>query len=148
LPLALVAENGYLLAMHSLIELPERADARGALTFAQQGDHIPFAVKRFFALYDLAKGTHRGGHAHRQQHQFLVMLAGASTITVDDGNTRTPVRLDRPNLALYAPPMLWLDLAEFTPGAICMVLTSDVYAESDYIRDRNTFLELTKANRS
>jgi hypothetical protein len=148
LPLAPVAENGYLLAMHSLIELPERADTRGALTFAQQGDHIPFAVKRFFALYDLAEGTHRGGHAHRQQHQFLVMLAGGATITVDEGHTRTPVRLDRPNLALHAPPMLWLDLTEFTPGAVCLVLTSDVYAESDYIRDRNTFLELTKANRS
>ena len=133
--------------MHCLIELPNRADARGALTFAQQGDHIPFPVKRFFALYDLAEGAHRGGHAHRQQHQFLLMLAGASTITLDDGGTRIPVRLDRPNLALYAPPMLWLDLNDFTPGAICMVLTSDVYAESDYIRDRNTFLELTKANR-
>jgi hypothetical protein len=127
-----------------LIELPERADPRGALTFAQQGDHIPFAVKRFFALYGVAAGANRGGHAHRAQHQFLVMLAGATTVTVDDGKNRTPVRLDRPNLALHAPPMLWLDLDSFSPDAVCMVLTSDVYAESDYIRDRAEFLKLAK----
>ena len=131
--------------LYRLIELPERADARGALTFAQQGDQIPFAVKRFFALYQFAPGTHRGGHAHRQQHQFLVMLAGAATITVDDGKSRTPIRLDRPNLALHAPPMLWLDLEDFSSEAVCMVLTSDVYSETDYIRDRAEFLDLTKA---
>jgi len=129
---------------HRLIELPERTDPRGALTFAQQGDHIPFAVKRFFALYGVAPGASRGGHAHRAQHQLLVLLAGAATVTVDDGKTRTPIRLDRPNLALHAPPMLWLDLDGFSPGAICMVLTSDVYAESDYIRDRAEFLKLAK----
>jgi len=129
---------------HRLIELPERKDGRGALTFAQEPDQIPFPVKRFFALYKLAEGTHRGGHAHRAQHQFLVMLAGAVTITVDDGKTRTPLRLDRPNLALHAPPMLWLDLDDFTADAVCMVLTSDVYSESDYIRDRTEFLKLTE----
>jgi dTDP-4-dehydrorhamnose 3,5-epimerase-like enzyme len=129
---------------YRLIELPERADPRGALTFGQQGDHIPFPVKRFFALYGVAPGATRGGHAHRAQHQLLVMLAGAATITVDDGKTRTPVRLDRPNLALHAPPMLWLDLDSFSPGAVCLVLTSDVYAEADYIRDRAEFLQLTK----
>lgn len=129
---------------HRLIELPERTDPRGALTFAQQGDHIPFAVKRFFALYGVAPGASRGGHAHRAQHQLLVLLAGAATVTVDDGKTRTPIRLDRPNLALHAPPMLWLDLDGFSPGAICMVLTSDVYAKSDYIRDRAEFLKLAK----
>ena len=129
---------------YRLIELPERADSRGALTFAQHGAHIPFPVKRFFALYGVAPGATRGGHAHRAQHQLLVVLAGAATVTVDDGNTRTPVRLDRPNLALHAPPMLWLDLDNFSPGTVCMVLTSDVYAESDYIRDRAEFLKLAK----
>lgn len=130
---------------HRLIELPERADSRGALTFAQEGSQLPFSVKRFFALYGVAPGAGRGGHAHRAQHQFLVMLAGSVTVTVDDGQTRTPLRLDRPNLALYAPPMLWLDLDGFSEGAVCMVLTSDVYSEADYIRDRAEFLALTKA---
>jgi hypothetical protein len=62
---------------------------------------------------------------------------------VDDGMARTPVRLDRPNLALHVPPMLWLDLNEFTEDAVCLVLASDIYTESDYIRDRAEFLSLT-----
>lgn len=125
---------------HRLIELPERADARGSLVFAQNGDQIPFTVKRFFALYGLPTGAVRGGHAHRAQHQLLMMLSGRATITVDDGKRRTAVRLDRPNQALHIPPLLWLDLDDFTPGAVCMVLTSDLYSEADYIRDHDAFL--------
>lgn len=127
---------------HRLIELPERADARGVLTFAQQGDHIPFGTKRFFVIHPVP-GQPRGAHAHREQHQFLLMLSGSATVTVDNGATREKVTLGRSNLALYAPPMLWLELDDFTEGAICMVLTSDVYSESDYIRDREEFLRLT-----
>jgi dTDP-4-dehydrorhamnose 3,5-epimerase-like enzyme len=132
---------------HALITLPERTDMRGSLTFAQQSDHIPFAVKRFFAIYGLTEGVSRGGHAHRLQHQFLIMLAGKTVVTVDNGATRTPVTLDRPNLALYAPPMLWLELEGFSKGAVCMVLVSDLYAEADYIRERDEFLRLSEAAR-
>ena len=128
--------------LHRLIELPERVDSRGALTFAQ-GAEIPFAVKRLFILFDLTPGAARGGHAHRTQHQLLIMPAGGVTITVDDGKNGTSVRLDRPNRALHVPPMLWLDLEDFTPGATCLVLTSDIYSESDYIRDRDEFLRVT-----
>ena len=118
-------------------------DARGALSFAQEGDHIPFSVKRFFLLHDLAPGATRGGHAHRGQHQLLIMTAGAADVTVDDGKTRTAIRLERPDRALYAPPMLWLDLNDFTPDATCLVLASDFYSESDYIRDHGEFIRLT-----
>jgi dTDP-4-dehydrorhamnose 3,5-epimerase-like enzyme len=131
--------------MHRLIELPEFSDARGALTFAQEGEHVPFSVKRFFALYGLRAGAQRGGHAHRLQHQFLVMLAGAATVTLDDGQSRRQVRLDRPNLGLHVPPMLWLELGDFSEDAVCMVLASDLYFESDYIRDRAEFVKLAKA---
>lgn len=127
---------------YRMIELPERADARGSLTFAQQGDQIPFAAKRFFAIYGVPVGAGRGAHAHREQHQFLVMLAGRAAVTVDDGVQSATVMLDRPNLALHAPPMLWLELDDFSADAVCMVLTSDVYSESDYIRDRTEFLRL------
>ena len=70
------------------------------------------------------------------------MLAGSSTVIVDDGSARAKVILNQPDLALYAPPMLWLELNDFSAGAICMVLTSDLYSESDYIRDRVEFLRL------
>jgi hypothetical protein len=128
---------------HALLDLPKHSDVRGNLVFAQGSDHIPFPVKRFFLLYDIPGGAKRGGHAHRTQHQLLVMTAGGATITVDDGRTRTPVRLDNPTRALHVPPMLWLELEEFTASAACLVLTSDLYSEGDYIRERDEFLRLT-----
>jgi hypothetical protein len=140
------AGNGMLTmaSKHRLIELPERNDARGSIVFAQQPDHIPFAVKRFFAIHGVAARASRGGHAHHALHQLLVILTGKVTVTIDDGVTRTPVVLDRPNFALYAPPMLWLELDGFSSDAVCMVLVSDIYAESDYIRDRAEFLRLAR----
>lgn len=128
---------------HRLIELPTHTDPRGALVFAQDGDHLPFPVRRFFALYEVAPGATRGGHAHRLQHQLLVVFGGAVNITVDDGKSRNAIMLDRPTRALHIPPMLWLELTDFTPGAVCLVLASDLYAEADYIRSRDEFIRLT-----
>jgi hypothetical protein len=71
------------------------------------------------------------------------MLAGAATLVIDDGDSQSTVRLERPNQALHTPPMLWLELRDFTAGAICIVLTSDLYSEQDYIRDWQEFLHLT-----
>jgi hypothetical protein len=128
---------------HKILELPQRSDGRGHLVFGQDGDHLPFVVKRFFLLYELAPGATRGGHAHRAQHQLLIMTAGGATVIVDNGVTRTAVRLDKPSQALHVPPGLWLELEAFTPGAACLVLASDLYTEADYIRDRAEYLRLT-----
>lgn len=117
-------------------------DARGPLIFAQQDDHVPFPIKRFFVIHHVAPGGTRGAHAHRAQHQFLVMLAGKAAVTVDDGIIRSRIVLDRATQALYAPPLLWLELSDFSPDAVCMVLASGAYSESDYIRDRAEFLRL------
>jgi len=127
---------------YHLIELPERTDSRGALLFAQVGDHLPFPIRRFFLIYDVAPGAMRGGHAHREQHQFLVVFGGAVKVMVDDGQTQTTLTLDRPTLGLYAPPLLWLELTDFTPGAVCLCLTSGIYSDHDYIRDRVEFARL------
>ncbi len=127
---------------HRLVPLAHRSDARGALSFAQQGDQIPFQVRRIFYLYDIAPGATRGGHAHLAQHQFLIMMAGACTVTVDNGTRRTPIRLSLGADALYLPPLLWLDLGEFTADAVCCVLASDLYAEADYLRNYEKFRAL------
>ena len=126
---------------HSLLELPEIRDSRGILTYAQE-EKLPFTIKRLFVLYGLEQGVERGGHAHKAQHQLLVMMKGSVLITVDNGKARIPVSLERPSQALHVPPMLWLDLTDFSSGAVCAVLASDVYDESDYIRDRAAFLKL------
>jgi oxalate decarboxylase/phosphoglucose isomerase-like protein (cupin superfamily) len=128
-------------ARHAMLEMPQIKDTRGQLTFAQ-GPHLPFPVRRLFVLYDLTPGAARGGHAHKAQHQLLFMMSGAAQVMIDNGHSRESVLLDRPNQSLYAPPMLWLELSEFTSGAVCAVLASDVYDEGDYIRDHALFLKL------
>jgi hypothetical protein len=125
------------------MELPEIRDPRGMLTFAQ-GPQLPFAVQRLFVLYNLTPGTARGGHAHKAQHQLLFMMHGSARVVIDNGAHRVDVLLDRPNLALYAPPMLWLELSEFSPGAACAVLSSGVYDEGDYVRDHAQFRQLVR----
>jgi oxalate decarboxylase/phosphoglucose isomerase-like protein (cupin superfamily) len=128
-------------AHHTLLELPKVRDSRGMLTFAQ-GANLPFAVRRLFMLYDLTPGTARGGHAHRGQHQLVFLMHGSAQVVIDNGKGRESVTLDRPSMALYAPPMLWLELSEFTPCATCAVLSSGDYDESDYVRDYAEFLKL------
>jgi hypothetical protein len=128
---------------HELIDLPLRSDKRGRLGFAQQGEHIPFSVKRVFFIYDIPRGGSRAGHAHRTQHQYLMMLAGSCEVGVDDGTNRDRVRLNSPQVALYAPPLLWLDLTGFTDGSVCLVLASGLYDERDYLRDYEEFRRLT-----
>jgi len=132
---------------HRLINLPGHSDPRGLLVFGQEGDQVPFAIKRFFAIYSVAEGAARGGHAHRQQQQFLVSLAGAATIAIDDGMQKVTVRLDRPNLGLLIPAMLWLDLDHFTPDAVILVLASGAFSEADYIRDGEEFHRLARRSK-
>jgi dTDP-4-dehydrorhamnose 3,5-epimerase-like enzyme len=127
---------------HRRIALPEIKDPRGALMFAEQGRHIPFPVKRVFALYGIPEGSARGGHAHRAQEQFVVMLAGSCTVVVDDGEARVAESLSSPTEGLYVPAGLWLDLTAFSRDAVCLVLASGLYDEADYIRDRAEFVRV------
>ncbi len=126
--------------MSRRIRLPEVDDARGSLIFAQQGSHIPFQVKRVFAIYNVPWGSRRGGHAHRLQEQFLMMVAGACTIVTDDGRSRIEERLGHSSEAIYVPSGVWVELKDFSVGAVCVVLSSDLYDEADYIRDYKDFL--------
>ena len=124
------------------ITLPE-IQGRGRLMFAEESRHVPFAIKRVFAIYDVPPGTQRGGHAHRAQEQFIVMLSGACTFTIEDGTSQAEERLTRPTEGLYVPPMIWLALGDFAPGSVCLVRTSGLYDEGDYIRERSEFDRLT-----
>lgn len=126
----------------SLLQFPEIRDARGNLTFAQ-GAHLPFPVQRMFLLYDVPQGMARGGHAHRAQHQLLVMTGGRVDVSASNGTQVEHFTLDRPSAALYAPPMLWLELSGFSANATCLVLTSAPYDEADYVRDAAEFERLT-----
>lgn len=125
------------------VDLPESVDERGRLMFAEADRHIPFAVRRIFAIYGVAPGQERAAHAHRTNHQFIVMLSGGCTVAFDDGENAGSERLDDPTQGLHVPPLIWITLKDFTPGAVCLVLASEFYDPAEYIRDRAEFKELS-----
>jgi hypothetical protein len=121
------------------IELAEISDQRGQLMFAEEGAHIPFPVKRIFTISDVPAGQKRGGHAHREQHQVLIMLAGGCDVLIDEGSGGRHERLDSPTVGLYVPAQVWVELTQFKPNSICLVLASGQFDEADYIRDYDEF---------
>lgn len=127
-----------------IIELPKITDPRGNLTFLEGGKHIPFEIKRVFYLYDVPTGGDRGAHAHKSLHQFLICLSGSFDVQLDDGKERRVVHLNRPWKGLHIPPMIWASEVSFDPGSVCLVMASDVYNESDYIRNYDEFLKAVK----
>lgn len=129
-----------------LLKIPKISDARGSLTFVESHKHFPFDVQRIFYLYDIAEGESRGAHAHRECHHLLIALNGSFDVSIDDGHNKSIVHLDKPDYGLYVPPMIWDAELNFSKGAICLVLASMPYTESDYIRSYDEFLQLTARN--
>ena len=127
-----------------LHNLPVVEDLRGNLTFGEIERHVPFPVKRYFLTFDVASEEARGEHAHRSLHQFLICVSGRLHILADDGVHREEFILNRPNLALHLPPLVWAVQYRFSPGAVLMVLCSDHYEPEDYIRDYAEFLRVTR----
>jgi len=123
-----------------VLELPKINDARGNLTFVEQQRHVPFDIRRIFYLYDVPTGADRGAHAHKQHHQFLICLAGSFDVEVDDGSSQRLIHLNRPWKGLHVPPMIWAAEKNFDPGSVCLVLSSDLFAEDDYIRAYEDYL--------
>ena len=123
------------------INLPKISDPRGHLTFLESGNHVPFDIKRLFYLYGIGLGEKRGAHAHKNLHQLIIATSGKFDLVVDDGLNKLRFSLNNPYSAIYVPPMLWGDLESFSSDAVCMVVASDVYVESDYIRDYQEYLE-------
>jgi UDP-2-acetamido-3-amino-2,3-dideoxy-glucuronate N-acetyltransferase len=128
----------------TLHTLPHIIDARGDLSVAEVGEHVPFEVKRYFVVFGVSSGEIRGEHAHRTLHQFLVCVHGQCELVADDGRTRETFVLDRPSLAVYLPPMVWGVQHSYTPGSVLLVLASDHYDPADYIRNYDEFLALVK----
>jgi dTDP-4-dehydrorhamnose 3,5-epimerase-like enzyme len=125
----------------SVITLPKISDKRGNLSVIEENKHIPFDIQRVFYLYDIATGESRGGHAHRDCHQFLIALNGSFDVLVDDGKTKKTITLNEPHKGLHIPPMIWAEELNFSQGAICLVLASLPYDESDYMRSYPAFLQ-------
>jgi acetyltransferase-like isoleucine patch superfamily enzyme/dTDP-4-dehydrorhamnose 3,5-epimerase-like enzyme len=123
-------------------ELPFVEDLRGNLSFAEYSKNLPFVPKRYFMVFDVPNKEVRGEHAHQRLEQFLICVKGSLSVVVDDGENRAEILLDRPNLGLYIPPMVWGIQFKYTPDAVLLVLASDVYKADDYIRRYDEFLKL------
>ena len=123
-----------------VIELPKISDPRGNLTFIEGGMHVPFDIRRVYYLYDVPGGTERGGHAHKLLHQLVIAMSGSFDVVLDDGREKKRVQLNRSYFGLYICPMIWRELDNFSSGAVCMVLASNLYDEADYYRDYAAFL--------
>jgi len=122
-----------------IIDLPKITDSRGNLTFIEENKHIPFNIKRVYYLYDVPGGESRGGHGHKQLHQFIVAAMGSFDVILDDGFERKSFHMNRSYYGIYVPPGMWRELDNFSSGSVCLVLVSEFYDPEDYIRDYNSF---------
>lgn len=121
-----------------IIEIPKIADRRGNLSVIE-GNTIPFEFKRVYYLFDVPSGSKRGGHAHIEQKAFLVALSGSFDVILKDGKNKTKITLNRPNQGLLIPTGIWRELENFSSGSVCLVLSSGIFDESDYIREYKDF---------
>lgn len=132
----------------SIIELDRHhSDRKGNLSVVENGLTLPFDVKRVYYLYDVPGGESRGSHAHKELSQLIIAASGSFRVSLDDGNCKRTFYLNRPYQGLLVKPGIWRDLDDFSSGAVCMVLASEIYKVEDYIRDYDSFLEFRGRNK-
>ena len=125
-----------------IIELPKFADPRGNLSFVEQEEHIPFVIRRTYWLYDVPGGACRGGHAYKENQEFIVALSGSFDVVLDDGTEKKTFTLNRSYYGLYVPKGLWREMENFSTNSLAMILSSTDYDANDYVRDYDEFLTL------
>jgi dTDP-4-dehydrorhamnose 3,5-epimerase-like enzyme len=127
-------------SLAKFFDLPHFNDPRGNLSFVESNKHVPFAFNRVYYIYDIPHGAVRARHAHKTLHQLIIPMAGSFDVRLHDGKREETVTMRNPTVGLHLPPRLWHDLLNFSSGAVCLALASDVYDESDYIRYFDEFL--------
>ena len=124
-----------------IIELDKHhSDRKGNLSVVQNRREIPFQIKRSYYLYDIPGGEVRGSHAHKHLEQLIIAASGSFMVTLDDSKKKRTFFLNRPYQGLYVCPGIWRDLGDFSSGSVCLVLASEGYDESDYIRTFDNFI--------
>lgn len=122
-----------------IINLPKILDRRGNLSFIEGNNHIPFSIARTYWIYDVPGGEVRGGHAYRENEEFVVALSGSFDVVLNDGEKEYRFHLNRSYNGVYIPKMMWRELDNFSTNALALVLSSNIYDVGDYIRDFEEF---------
>jgi hypothetical protein len=125
-----------------IIDLPRINDPRGNLTFIEGTRHIPFTIRRTYWIYDVPGGEIRGGHSYRTLQELIIAVSGSFDVVVDDGSNKRVFSLNRSYYGLYVPNLIWRDLENFSTNSLCLILASDIYSESDHVRDYGQFLAM------
>ena len=123
-----------------IIELPKFTDPRGNLSFVEQLNHIPFEIKRTYWLYDVPGGECRGGHAYKENKEFIIALSGSFDVIIEDGGNKKVFHLNRSYYGLFVPEGLWREMDNFSTNSLALIMSSTKYDVKDYIRDYNEYL--------
>ena len=125
---------------YKMIEFKEYGDEKGNLVVAEgSGFDVPFDIRRVFYIYGSDPDIKRGNHANRYTQFVLINVSGSSKVLVDDGVTKEVIVLDKPRMGLYLGTMVWKEMYDFSPDSVLLVLASEHYIESEYIRDYDAF---------
>ncbi len=136
-----MTERGLLMWIEEckIVELPKILDPRGNLTFVEGGRHVPFDIRRAYWIYDVPGGEMRGGHAYRRNREIIIAVSGSFDVEVDNGSSVICHHLNRSYYGLYLPSLHWRALVNFSTNSLCLVLASEEYGESDYLRGYDEF---------
>jgi hypothetical protein len=126
----------------TIVYLPKIEDPRGNLSFIEEFRHIPFEIKRVYWIYDVPGGQTRGGHAFKEQLEFIVAISGSFDVVLDNGIEKKSFHLNRSYYGLYVPRLLWRSMENFSTNSLSLVLASTVFNAEDYIRDYQQFKNL------
>lgn len=129
-----------------LIQLPKILDKRGNLSVIEELKNIPFKIERTYWIYDVPGGEVRGGHAYKENEEFIVALSGSFDVILDDGKERKTYSLNRSYYGLYVPKGLWREMNNFSTNSLALILASTAYNAEDYIYDYRQFLKMNNNN--
>lgn len=127
-----------------IIQLPKISDSRGNLSVIEEFKEIPFKIERTYWIYDVPGGEHRGGHAYKENQEFIVALSGSFDVVLDNGKGKQVFSLNRSYNGLYVPKGMWREMENFSTNSLALVLSSTKYDASDYIRDYDEFQRYVK----
>jgi hypothetical protein len=128
------------MSLVKIIDLPKFDDNRGNLTFLESNNHIPFEIKRLYWIYDVPGGESRGGHAFKEQKEFIISLSGSFDVVINNGVENKRYQLNRSYYGLFIPNMFWRHMDNFSTNAIALVISSTYYSEKDYVRNFKEYL--------